>query len=54
MKSTQKRVDLDWSKLFGFNQVKSAKNTPEARAIIGGKIGAKVGGKGLPPVEANT
>jgi hypothetical protein len=50
MKSIKKRIELDWSKLFGFNQVKSAQNTPEARALIGGKIGAKVGGK-LPPVE---
>jgi hypothetical protein len=52
MKSTTKRIKLDWSKLFGFNQVKSAqteRTTKSAQAIIGGKIGGKVGVK-PPPV----
>jgi len=46
MKSTNKRVTLDWSKLFGFNQVKSAQgdhSTKCARAIIRAKIGQKAG-----------
>lgn len=51
MKSTTKRIHLDWARLFGFSQVKSAQHTPEARAIIGGKIGGKIGAKGLPPVN---
>ena len=48
MKSTHKRIKLDWSKLHGFNQVKSAqpgKSAQHARAMIGAKIGAKVGVK---------
>ena len=48
MKSTKKRIELDWSQLFGFNQVKSAQasyKTKSARAMIGGKIGGKVGTK---------
>jgi hypothetical protein len=52
MKSTTKRIKLDWSKLFGFNQVKSAQTgriTKSARAMIGGKIGTKAGVK-PPPV----
>ena len=53
MKSTTKRIKLDWGNLLGFEQVKSAQNnrqSAEARAIIGGKIGAKIGGK-IPPIE---
>ena len=48
MKSTRKRIELDWSKLFGFNQVKSVQSefkTKSARAMIGAKIGAKPGVK---------
>ena len=48
MKSTTKRIKLDWNKLFGFNQVKSAQaepNTRQAKAMIGAKIGAKPGMK---------
>ena len=46
MKSTTKRVKLDWSKLFGFNQVKSVQREPHtrrAKAMIGAKIGLKPG-----------
>jgi hypothetical protein len=52
MKSTTKRIKLDWSKLVGFNQVKSFQagvDKSRARAAIGVKAGAKVGGK-PPPV----
>jgi len=48
MKSTTNRIKLDWSKLFGFNQVKSVqtgRTSKSARAMIGGKIGGKVGVK---------
>ena len=51
MKSTTKRIELDWSKLFGFNQVKSAQTEPNAKfakAMIGAKIGTKSGNKTLP------
>ena len=44
MKSTKKRIELDWSKLLGFNQIKVAKGQRKAaKAMIGAKIGAKVG-----------
>jgi hypothetical protein len=47
MKSTTKRVNLDWSKLLGFNQLKS--QSKGSRAMVGGKpasmIGVKVGSK---------
>jgi len=46
MKSTTKRIKLDWNKLFGFNQVKSVQgepNTKRAKAMIGAKIGGKPG-----------
>jgi len=46
MKSRNKRIELDWSKLFGFNQVKSAQsehNIRQAKARIEAKIGRKVG-----------
>jgi hypothetical protein len=49
MKSTNKRVELDWAKLMGFNQVKSAKGKAKSMAVIGSKIGAKVGGKPVEP-----
>jgi hypothetical protein len=52
MKSTNKRIQLDWTKLLGFNQVSSAQSTPDekaARAIIGAKVGGKAGVKGGPP-----
>jgi hypothetical protein len=48
MKSTNKRVELNWGKLYGFNQVKSVQGelkSKSAKAVIGAKIGAKVGGK---------
>ena len=48
MKSTKKRIDLDWNKLVGFNQVKtSAKQN--AKAALAAKIGGKVGAK--PPAD---
>jgi len=46
MKSTTKRIALDWSKLFGFCQVKSAQgehNTKQAKALIESRLGGKVG-----------
>jgi hypothetical protein len=49
MKSTNKRINLDWNKLMGFNQVASAQSgagKKVARAAIGAKVGAKVGTKG--------
>jgi hypothetical protein len=52
MKSTNKRVELNWTKLLGFNQVKSAQGVTDAkssRAIIGAKVGGKVGSKGGTP-----
>jgi hypothetical protein len=51
MKSTTKRIDLDWSKLIGFNQVQAARSSSDKKRIreaIGAKIGGKVGGK-VPP-----
>jgi hypothetical protein len=59
MKSTNKRINLDWNKLMGFNQVASAqadagKKTSRSAlgAKIGGKIGAKAGVKGGGPPPA--
>jgi hypothetical protein len=46
MKCSIKRVKLDWSRLFGFNQVKSAQSehgTKQAQAALAAKIGAKPG-----------
>ena len=46
MKSTTKRIGLDWSKLLGFSQVKSAQGDSTnkiTRATIGAKIGVKAG-----------
>jgi hypothetical protein len=54
MKSTKKRIELDWNKLVGFNQVTSAKSgatSQAAKASLGAKIGAKVGVKGPPPAQ---
>jgi len=45
MKST-KRVELDWSKLFGFNQVQPARGELKskfAKATLSAKIGGKPG-----------
>ncbi|HWC61430.1 MAG TPA: hypothetical protein VHC44_17185 [Verrucomicrobiae bacterium] len=49
MKSTKKRIDLNWNKLVGFNQVSSVQSgaTKQAvKAALGAKIGGKVGTKG--------
>ena len=51
MKSTKKRINLDWNKLMGFNQVASAQadaGKKVGRAAIGAKIGAKAGVKPPP------
>jgi hypothetical protein len=49
MKSTTKRVALNWSKLLGFSQIKSVQSSSEAaRAAIGVKLGVKVGVKPPP------
>ncbi len=53
MKSTNKRIELNWTKLLGFNQVKSAQgvsNAINSRAMIGAKVGGKIGVKGGGPV----
>ena len=42
-------IKLDWSKLFGFKQVKAAQtrnNNGIDFVLIGSKIGAKIGVKG--------
>jgi len=52
MKATPKRIELDWNKLLGFNQVKSAQGQPESKAsrmLIGAKVGGKPGVKGGGP-----
>lgn len=52
MKSTNKRIELDWGKLLGFNQVKTGKtdlNKARARATVGAKVGAKVGARLVSP-----
>jgi hypothetical protein len=44
MKSTNKRIQLNWGKLLGFNQVKVAQGdlkSKSAKALIDAKIGAK-------------
>jgi hypothetical protein len=45
----EKRVKLDWSRLFGFSQVQSVQaaghETKQARAALAAKIGAKPGVK---------
>ena len=48
MKSTNNQIKLDWSKLLGFCQVKSAQGGKDSRKLmttIGAKIGNKVGTK---------
>jgi hypothetical protein len=45
MKSTTKRINLNWNKLVGFNQVQQNKKSSMAT------IGAKVGGKFPPPED---
>jgi len=48
MKSASKRIALDWRKLLGFSQVTSAQgrlNTKFAKAMIGTKVGVKLGVK---------
>ena len=48
MKSTNKRIELDWSKLMGFKQVKTSQSgagKSAARAAIGVKLGVKAGVK---------
>jgi len=45
---TEKRVKLDWSRLFGFKQVQSVQaghGTQQTRAALAAKIGAKPGVK---------
>ena len=52
MKKTSKRIELDWTKLLGFNQVKSAQEQPDSessRMLIGAKVGGKPGIKGGGP-----
>ncbi len=44
MKSRSKRIQLNWGKLLGFNQVKLAQGEPKsksAKALIDAKIGTK-------------
>jgi hypothetical protein len=51
MKSTTKRIGLDWSKLLGFSQVKSAQGNSAnkvTRTAIGVKVGVKAGIKPPP------
>lgn len=49
MKSTTKRIGLDWSKLLGFSQVKSAQGNSSkvTKAAIGVKVGVKAGVKAI-------
>jgi len=50
MKSTTKPVNLDKSKLFGFNQASSMKKGAESKPVIGAKtVGVKGGGPPPPP-----
>jgi hypothetical protein len=50
MKTSNKRIHLNWSRLVGFNQVPAQQDTQatkRAKAIVAAKIGAKpVGGGG--------
>jgi hypothetical protein len=55
MKSTTNRIELDWSKLVGFNQVKSAQTSQDKESLkeaLNVRVGAKVGGKVPPPAES--
>lgn len=45
MKTTNKRVKLDWSRLVGFNQVRS-RQSKQAKSVLAAKIGGKPGGGG--------
>jgi hypothetical protein len=45
MKSTKKRIELNWGKLLGFDQVRSQENN-KAKAALSAKIGVKGGGGG--------
>jgi hypothetical protein len=45
MKSTAKRIELNWSKLLGFKQVRSQEKK-QAKAVLAAKIGGKPGGGG--------
>jgi hypothetical protein len=52
MKSTNNQIKLDWAKLLGFCQVKSAqggKDSKKLMAMIGSKIGSKAGTKTTSP-----
>jgi len=47
MKSTNKRIELNWGKLLGFDQVKVAQGelkSKSAKALIGAKIGGPAKG----------
>lgn len=49
MKKAKTQVKLNWSGLLGFDQVKSAQgrsSSPKGRALVGAKIGTKLGTKG--------
>ncbi|HVV01223.1 MAG TPA: hypothetical protein VHH88_07655 [Verrucomicrobiae bacterium] len=48
MKPSNNKIELNWGKLLGFNQVRQAQGslkTKSARALVGAKIGTKAGGK---------
>ncbi|HEX4266226.1 MAG TPA: hypothetical protein VH597_17955 [Verrucomicrobiae bacterium] len=45
MKTSNKRVKLDWSRLIGFNQVRS-QQSEKAKKMLAAKIGGKGGGAG--------
>ena len=47
MKKTDKRIELNWGKLLGFNQVKTnqGRGSKNSRAMVGAKVGAKLGFK---------
>jgi hypothetical protein len=52
MKSTNKRIQLNWAKLLGYRQVKGAQGdlkSKAAKAMIGAKIGQKFGVKNTQP-----
>ena len=53
MKNNNKRIELNWSKMLGFNQVKAAQaqsDSKTSRMLIGAKVGGKSGVKGGGPV----
>jgi len=44
MKPNTNRIELDWAKLLGFNQVKAAQaqfNSDSAQVVLGAKVGEK-------------